>query len=281
MLVFGKGGEKRVYYVDLHTHTNYSFDGEAEPCDVCASALSKGIGTIALTDHYDVDCEDCGLKIEGDFVRRRTVIAELKERFKGKLDIIYGIELGQPYSKPEFSEDFVREGGYEFVLGSVHNLKNVPDFYYIDYTKTEQGMIENLFSRMLDDVLKLAGVPYVHSIAHITYPIRYSAMAKRTLEMKPFYPKFEAIFKEMIKTGKALEINTSSVRKGLGFAMPDEEILSLYKECGGRYITVGSDSHTVRDVGADIDYAYALMKKCGFYDVTLFKGGEKTLISIK
>lgn len=267
-----------MYYIDLHTHTKYSFDSEAEPSDVCKSAVEKGIRVIALTDHYDVDCEDQGLKIDMDIPERQAVIAELKERFLGKLEVIYGIELGQPYSRPEFSESLVRDGGYEFVLGSVHNLSNVPDFYYIDYSKAEQGVIENLFSRMLDDALKLAKVSYVDSIAHITYPIRYSATVGKDLDLRQFYPKFEAVFTEMARSEKALEINTSTLRKGLGFAMPDAEILSLYKECGGRYVTVGSDSHTASDVGADIEYAYRMMKKCGFDKVTVVKGGEKILI---
>lgn len=267
-----------MYYVDFHTHTKYSFDSEAEPYEVCKTALDRGIKVVALTDHYDVDCEDQGLTIDMDIDERRATIAELKERFSGKLEVIYGIELGQPYSRSEFSESLVRDGGYEFVLGSVHNLKNVPDFYYIDYSKTGQGVIENLFSRMLDDTLKLAKVPYVHSIAHVTYPIRYSAAAGKHLELKQFYPKFEAVFSEMVRTEKALEINTSTIRKGLGFTVPDAEILSLYRECGGRYVTVGSDSHTAGDVGSDIEYAYKMMKKCGFDKVTVFKGGEKILI---
>lgn len=267
-----------MYYVDLHTHTKYSFDSEAEPYEVCETALSKGIKVIALTDHYDVDCEDQGLKIDMDIAERRATIAELKERFSGNIEVIYGIELGQPYSRPEFSESLVKDGGYEFVLGSVHNLKNVPDFYYIDYAKAETEVIENLFSRMLDDALKLAAIPYVHSVAHITYPIRYSAAVGKELDLKKFYPKLEKVFYEIARTEKALEINTSTIRKGLGFAMPDADILSLYRECGGRYVTVGSDSHTASDVGADIEYAYKMMKKCGFDKVTVVKGGEKILI---
>lgn len=267
-----------MYYVDLHTHTKYSFDSEAEPCEVCEMAIKRGVRVLALTDHYDVDCEDQGLKIDMDTSARRTELAEVRERYSDKLDVIYGLELGQPYSRPEFSETLVREGGYDFVLGSVHNLKNVPDFYYIDYAKAEQGMIEKMFSRMLDDVLKLTALPYIDSIAHITYPMRYSSFAGKNLDLKLFYPKFEAIFKEMVKAEKALEINTSTIRKGLGFSMPDEEIISLYKDCGGKYITVGSDSHTANDVGADIDYAYKMMKKYGFNDVTVIKGGKKILI---
>ncbi len=267
-----------MYYVDFHTHTKYSFDSKADPYDVCKAALKRGIKVIALTDHYDVDSEDQGLKMDMDITERRAVIAELKERFSDKLEVVHGIELGQPYLRPKFSEKLVRDAEYEFVLGSVHNLKKVPDFYYLDYSKAGEGLLEKLFSRMLDDVLKLAKLPYVNSVAHITYPLRYSVPAGKNIDLKQFYPKLEKVFSEMVRTEKALEINTSPIRRGLGFTMPDAEILSLYKECGGRYVTVGSDSHKSSDVGSDIECAYEVMKKCGFDKVTVFKGGEKILI---
>ena len=37
--------------IDLHCHTNYSFDSDAVPEDVCRSAIQKGIKHLAITDH--------------------------------------------------------------------------------------------------------------------------------------------------------------------------------------------------------------------------------------
>ena len=41
-----------MYYVDLHTHTKYSFDSEAEPCDVCEMTGILGLLFDDLLDKY-------------------------------------------------------------------------------------------------------------------------------------------------------------------------------------------------------------------------------------
>lgn len=64
-----------------------------------------------------------------------------------------------------------------------------------------------------------------------------------------------------------IEINTSSVRKGYSETMPGKELLEIYKDCGGAYVTVGSDAHEVKDIGADIDIAKELIKDFGLQEV--------------
>lgn len=41
--------------VDLHTHTHYSGDGVSSPEDLIASAKSKGLNAVAITDHNTCD----------------------------------------------------------------------------------------------------------------------------------------------------------------------------------------------------------------------------------
>ena len=63
---------------------------------------------------------------------------------------------------------------------------------------------------------------------------------------------------------KVLEINTSSHRYGLKDSTPSRDILKLYKELGGKIITIGSDSHKPEHLGAYIDEAKELLKETGF-----------------
>ena len=63
---------------------------------------------------------------------------------------------------------------------------------------------------------------------------------------------------------KVLEINTSSHRYGLKDSTPSRDILKLYKELGGKIITIGSDSHKSEHLGAYIDEAKELLKEIGF-----------------
>ncbi len=64
-----------------------------------------------------------------------------------------------------------------------------------------------------------------------------------------------------------IEINTSSLRKEHSETMPAKELLEIYKECGGMYVTVGSDAHKIEDIGADNDTAKKLIKEYGLQEV--------------
>lgn len=250
---------------DLHCHTRFSYDSSADPEEVIRFAVGRKIGIIALTDHYDVDFADCGMSMELNFSERKKCILELKDKYRGKIRIIFGIELGQPYNNPDLADSVIKENGFEFVLGSVHNLKNVPDFYYFDYVKMSEygSLIRNLYSRYLDDILKLTELPYINSVAHVTYPLRYLRKAGLDYDLSVHYLKYEEIFKNIVKTGKYLEINSSGVRNNSAFTMPDDDLLEIYARCGGKYVTIGSDAHCERDVGAGFAEAAAKAKKFG------------------
>ena len=49
------------------------------------------------------------------------------------------------------------------------------------------------------------------------------------------------------------------------------DILKLYKELGGKIITIGSDSHKPEHLGAYIDEAKELLKEIGFDSFCTFE----------
>ena len=49
--------------------------------------------------------------------------------------------------------------------------------------------------------------------------------------------------------------------------MPGRELFELYKECGGKYVTVGSDAHEIEDIGANNDLAKKLIEDYGLQEV--------------
>jgi len=254
---------------DLHCHTFYSFDSQTDPRELVLAAISKEIKLLAITDHADIDYEDCGLQLDLRQEERKAVILDLKRKYRDKIKIIFGIELGQPNNKRALADKLISDNGYEYVLGSIHNLKNVPDFYFLDFKKLNNypEMIDNLFRKYLDELIKLAEVPYIDVITHVTYVLRYIQAAGGELPLDAYYGKYEQLFKAMIKNGKALEINTSNLRRGFGTTMPSEELIKLYREVGGKLVTVGSDAHRLHEIGANIEEGYALAGKYGLTPV--------------
>lgn len=269
-----------MFLADYHTHTRYSFDSTEDPNALCEKAIEKGLNSIAITDHFDCDFDEFEYPIVFDTQKRKAEICELKERYKGNLDVIYGIELGQPHSRPEIAKKLLSEGDFEFVIGSLHNLKKLPDFYYLDYTKIKGNILDVMFKRSLVELCEVASFGGIDTLAHITYPHRYVRAAGNDIDFKKFYNEFDNLFGILIKNDISLEINTSTFWKGYGFSMPSEELIKLYYESGGRLITVGSDAHSAENVGGCIADTYSMLKRIGFKNITVVKNGKKTLEKI-
>lgn len=74
-----------------------------------------------------------------------------------------------------------------------------------------------------------------------------------------------------------IEINTSSLRKGHTQTMPGIEILQIYRDNGGKYITIGSDAHKVKDLAADNKISKQLVQDLNFQEV-VFINRERVII---
>lgn len=53
--------------------------------------------------------------------------------------------------------------------------------------------------------------------------------------------------------------------------MPEEDLLKLYRECGGEIITVGSDAHVASQVGTISKAGQEILAGAGFRYITWFE----------
>lgn len=241
-------------YYDLHTHSRYSFDGDKSPAgdidEMARAAISAGLRGIAITDHCDIDGVLDGYypKYDKEEIRRDVLAA--KEKYAGKLEILYGIELGQPHAKPEEARRLLDECRFEYVLGSLHNLRGVPDFSFFHYGKMEPEVIDHFMNRAVGELCEIARFPGITTMAHITYPARYMRQDGVKYDFLKFEKKWRELFHIMIENGLNLEINTSGLRKpNDGKTMPESDLIALYKDQGGKRFVLGSDAHTSGDIG--------------------------------
>ena len=273
-----------MFLCDYHTHTRFSFDGRptATHDALCRRALEVGLSDIAFTDHCDVNGEVERLyDFPFDPAASFAAMMEVKEKYKGRLNVVCGIELGNAAQYPEAARAVLEAHPYEFVIGSLHNLKGVPDFYHMNFGSMSDGLIRQLFDRSLDETLEMVCFEGITTLGHLTYMHRYVTQAGKRLDFKPYYDKITAIYKELIRRDIALEINVSSLWKGLGLPMPCMELLKLYKEQGGKLITIGSDAHDVENLGKAIRKGYAILETVGFHEVLTIRDGQRVLQSIQ
>jgi len=237
---------------DLHVHTTMSFDGRDHLDTVCESAIKKGLSGIAVTNHLDYDGMKSGIypwyDPEADFKQ----ICLAREKFKGQLDIKFGIEIGQANTHTAEIKQFIRDAGFEYILSSLHNMPGAIDFYYYNFEKMSERERIYRYEKYLDElVLVLDAIP-ADTLGHITYPIRYMKRAGADIDISLFEKRFESLFKMMIKRGTALEVNVSDLRTDVKTTLPEPCTVELYRQCGGKRVAVGSDAHCADHVGAHV-----------------------------
>lgn len=262
---------------DLHTHCILSFDGNDTCDELCDSAVDKNIKTLAITDHCDIDGADFdALKYCKDQFNETK---RVKEKYADKLEVLQGIEIGQGIYRKALTEKVIKTFEYDFILGSVHNLENMEDFYFLDYKEYD---VYNLLERYFRDLLELSQWGAFDSLAHLTYPLRYIvAREKISVDMKRFDDIIDAIFKCLAENDKALEINTSGLFMDINDTLPNIEYVKRFKKVGGKYVTIGSDSHYAQRIGQGIERGYEIAFESGFRAVTKFVKREPVLINIE
>ncbi|MBR6728050.1 MAG: histidinol-phosphatase HisJ family protein [Clostridia bacterium] len=269
---------------DLHTHTLFSCDGRptATVDAMCESAIAKGLTHLALTDHCDINGEIEGIYAILDKDAVFAAVSAAKQKYADRLTLLFGVELGQATQYPAEARALLRSYPYDIVLGSLHNLANTPDFYYMskpdaDFPApqlsemTDDG-IAALFARVLEETLALLDFDGIHVLTHLTYMHRYVRRVGKEIDFTRFVPRLTALFEKMIRRGVALELNTSTLGRE-GMTMPTGEIMALYRRCGGRLLSVASDAHCPENVAQHFDTAAALLRDCGFTELAVPTAG--------
>ena len=84
-------------------------------------------------------------------------------------------------------------------------------------------------------------------------------------------PLVEQILRQAIADGKGIEVNTSSFRYGLPDLTPSRAILELYRDLGGRVLTIGSDAHETAHLGDHVPEVRRILREMGFREFCTFE----------
>ncbi len=260
---------------DSHTHSQYSFDTENNYSvdTMCRNALSRGITHLAITDHYDINAVVDGIYSSPEFDSRMKEIYAAREKYKGKLIISSGIELGSAVQYPERAKELLQKYSFDTVLASVHYMRGHNDFYYWDMTNENEESFQKAFLLYLKDIKDTLHLDGFHVLAHLTYPIRYFAAAGKRYPIDFAKEQLCEILKTVISKNILLEVNSSGFHQGLDSPLPDSYVLELYKQLGGKLISAGSDAHCPEDIGRDYGKCEKYLKASGFDEIHFYSAG--------
>lgn len=255
--------------VNYHFHSRVSFDAEYPLAEMCRAAREAGQRHLCVTDHCDLIDEYGKPDDSFDWSRVDEELRQARAMFPD-LEIRRGVELGQALLRPESAERVLREPGIDFVLGSMHNTPAGLDYYWTKFTDRRQCL--EILEQYLNYLLQLSGTDFFDSLAHLTYPIRYMRFRDGVeVDFHPFDDLILEILRTLAERGKALEVNASGYRQGLGEPLPPAYILRMYREAGGELVTIGTDAHEPGHMADGLDRAAALIGACGFRYITLYE----------
>ena len=281
---------------DSHVHTAFSTDSKEPMEQMLMAAIENGFPSICFTDHMDYNFPVIYNKSSDTeppfffffyayFIETRRLIPLYPQ-----IKIRTGIELGLKEDAKDKCMELLNLYKFDFVIGSTHLVDNTDPYYDIFWEGTdEKTAIQKFYEATLENAK--SGVDF-DVYGHIDYITRYTPYMKKLRSSNLFDEDYyisitnnfldiiEAILKELINSGKGIELNTSGIKYGLHHPHPHEKILKLYKELGGEIITIGSDAHEARHLGFGFDGVPEILKTCGFKYYTEFTNRRPEMLPV-
>ncbi len=268
---------EHLYASDSHNHSSCSPDGKDTVSAMCSRAAELGLYAYTLTDHCE--CQKYELQYRP---RVKTAWEEMEKAASGPLRFYRGIEMGQPNQAPEAARDALAGRDYDFIIGSIHNIRGFEDFFFLDYTEEEPDFIDRLLSAYWQELLEVIQWGNFDSLGHLTYPLRYiEGDHGIPVDLSKHKNQIDQVFSALIRAEKALEVNTSGLRQKIGCTMPDLPLLARYRELGGRLVTLGSDAHCAEDLGKGIDVGMELLQQAGFTEFAVYEKRKPVLLPLQ
>lgn len=265
------------FYSDSHIHSDNSSHAMDPIVKICEKAVNLNFYSISILD----SCE-CDLSNERDYEKSlKQSFFEVKKAqssFKNQLNIFSGIELGQPHRNKAVARKALETANFDYILAAVHSLRNLSDFFDIDYSEND---IYDILDIYFNEILEVIDFGQFDSLAHFNYPIKYITKCFGIeLNTEKISQKIRMVLDHLAKSNKALEINSSPDFNGDDSIFSNKNLLKEFKKCGGKYVTIGSGAHKCTHMGKNLDNIFDLILKSGFDKFTIFKSRIPILLPI-
>lgn len=270
--------------LDYHLHSTCSVDGISTIAQYCRCAAEQKFIEIGFCEHADFDPRDRGCGFFDYTFFRRQIEAQ-RERYGDSLAIRAAVEVTYQASLEKEIRAFLEGKELDYVVGSVHLVEDEQGWAIV----SEEGRCERYFTGRsvheayqpyLGEMRRAVESDLFDLIGHLDLAKRYGVRYYGPFAPSLFAAEVREILKLAVERGVGLEINTSGLRQAPQETYPGLEVLKRYRELGGRILTVGSDAHTVEELGKGIAQALDLAREAGFETITLFEKREPRQLRI-
>jgi histidinol-phosphatase (PHP family) len=230
----------------------------------CERALQIGLPAIAFTEHADWVTIHEGQR-SVDIHAYLEAVERCRRQFKG-LQILTGVELGEPHWFPEETAALLGAGRLDRVLGSVHCVRiggspvDASQFRALAPDPAKEA-IREFFRETL--ALVESTQPF-EVLAHLDYPKRYWPEGIGPYREEDFEVELRDILVAAKKRGLVIEANTTRGDGGEQRFCPGLKVLRWWHEVGGEAVSFGSDAHDPDKIAGGFELATQIVQAAGF-----------------
>ncbi|MGG1877373.1 histidinol-phosphatase HisJ [Paenibacillus cisolokensis] len=268
--------------IDYHTHHARCGHAQGQLEEYVQRAIELGLDHIGLSDHMPllhVDPDRYYPEMAMPMAELPRYVEEclqLKERYKGQIEVRVGLEGDYIEGCEEEIERIVNGYPWDYVIGSVHFLG---EWDITDYRQTagwEGKDPLEVYRQYYDAVQKAAATGFYDIMGHLDVIKRFGYGPGK--EHEPDVIALEkAALAAVAKSGKAMELNASGLSKDCAEMFPSrrmlEEAISL-----GIPLTLGSDAHQPLKLGEHLDKARALLAELGVTALATFRERKREMV---
>lgn len=257
MVKLGESEVRKQMY-EYHTHTTNSPDSRVKMAEYCEKAIALGVREVAFTDHVDFDVADRN-RYKHDYTKYMEDITCCRAQYGDRLRILAAAEVDWNRTTAPDVSAYLADKPFDFIICSIHWVAGE----YLGVRATKQNS-HDTYAQYLDEVEALVTTQdFFHVIGHFDLGKRYHVTNGR-IDLEHNREQLGRIFTAMAAREKGFDLNTSAVRTAAKEPMPGPDVLRMFREYGGKHVTIGSDTHVLDTFATNIDVAVRTLHEAGW-----------------
>lgn len=225
------------------------------------SGLPQNAGELLVSDETSRKVARPRLPVSLPLPEYIAKVRTMQQEYGDQITIRTGVEFGlQKHTIPLFNYVYkLYKYDFDFIILSVHQVENKELWQDFQDGRTQEQYNKLYYEELLYVVRHFKSYSV---LGHLDLIARYDK--RGSLAFSKIRPYVEEILKIVLMDGKGIELNASSHRYGLPDTTPQRDILKLYRQMGGKIITIGTDSHSPRQMGSYIEESQEILRSLGF-----------------
>jgi len=275
---------------NYHSHTNYC-DGSSDPELYVIEALKQGFKIYGFSGHSPIPIPNDFALTDETIPLYCKEIERLKEKYKGQINILLGIEADFIFGITAPFDNFRKQFQLDYIIGSVHVVKNKDgDTWFID-GPVRQTYDDGL-KRFFNNEIRLAVTSFYHQTNLMLESEHFEIIGhfdKITMHnQNRFFTSSETWYRKLVmetialikEKGVVVEINSRGLYKNRSLDFFPETFILKHLNDVKVPVMISSDAHTPHEISLLHHETISALKNAGFIERAIIAEGSVRLVAL-